>query len=84
MKWEEVRKIYPDKFVKLVVLNSHVEGNKEYVDDVAVIETVPEDEATKEFLRAKGNVLVYHTSKEDITIKIRNRIGLRGVFRNEN
>ena len=84
MKWEEVRKIYPDKFVKLEVLSSHIEGDKEYVDDVAVIDTVSEDEATKEFLKSKDNILVYHTSKEEIILKIRNRIGLRGVCRNEN
>ncbi|OCL25188.1 hypothetical protein U472_12520 [Orenia metallireducens] len=84
MKWEEVRKIYPDKFVKLEVLNSHIEGNQEYVDEVAVIDTVSEEDATKEFLKSKDNVLVYHTSKKDITLKIRSRIGLRGVFRNEN
>ena len=84
MKWEEVREIYPDKFVKLEVLDSHVEGNKEYIDEVAVIDTVPEDDATKELLKSEDNILVYHTSKEDITLKIRNRIGLRWVFRNEN
>ena len=84
MKWEEVRQIYPDKFVKLEVLDSHVEENKEYVDEVAVIDTVSEDDATKELLKSEDNILVYHTSKEDITLKIRNRIGLRGVFRNGN
>ncbi|WP_018248365.1 hypothetical protein [Orenia marismortui] len=84
MKWEEVRKIYPDKFVKLEVLDSHIDGNKEYVDEVAVIDTVSEDNATKEFLKSKDNILVYNTSKEDITLEIRSRIGLRGVFRNEN
>ena len=84
MKWEEVRQIYPDKFVKLEVLDSHVEGNKEYVDEVAVIDTVSEDDATKELLKSEDNILVYHTSKKDITLKIRNRIGLRGVFRNGN
>ena len=84
MKWEEVRQIYPDKFVKLEVLDSHIEGNKEYVDEVAVIDTVSEDNATKELLKSEEDILVYHTSKEDITLKIRNRIGLRGVFRNGN
>ena len=84
MKWEEVREIYPDKFVKLEVLDSHVEGNKEYVDEVAVIDTVAEDDVTKELLKSEDNILVYHTSKEDITLKIRNRIGLRRVFRNRN
>lgn len=84
MEWKEVRKIYPDKFVKLEVLDSHIEEDKEYIDEVAVIDTVSEENATKEFLQSKDDILVYHTSKKDITMKIRSRIGLRRVFKNEN
>jgi len=29
MKWEEVRKIYPDRFVKIQVLASHIEGTRD-------------------------------------------------------
>ncbi len=79
MKWKEVRNIYPDQFVKIEVLKYHVEDNQEYIDDIAVIGTITENEATKELLNSKGNVLVYHTSNENIILKIRNRIGLRRV-----
>ncbi|MDF9841782.1 hypothetical protein M2105_002799 [Paenibacillus sp. PastF-1] len=27
MQWEEVRKIYPNQYVKLQILASHTEGN---------------------------------------------------------
>ncbi len=37
MKWEEVRRIYPNKFVKVQILKSHLEGNNKIVDDMAVI-----------------------------------------------
>jgi hypothetical protein len=48
MKWEEVRNIYPDKFVKLQVLESHIEGNKRYIDDMAVIKVIKDNrEATE-------------------------------------
>lgn len=33
MKWEEVRKIYPNQYVKLQILASHVEGNTKFIDD---------------------------------------------------
>lgn len=79
MKWEEVRKIYPDQFVKLEVLESHIEDDKEVVDEVAVIKPIEESEATQELLKSKDNKLVYHTSNKEIVLKIRNRLGLRRI-----
>ena len=77
MKWNEVRDIYPNRFVKFEVLEFHVEDDKEFIDDIAVIGPVSDDEATKELLNAKGNILIYHTSKEDVVLKLRTRIGLK-------
>ncbi|MDF2663725.1 MAG: hypothetical protein K0Q94_6516 [Paenibacillus sp.] len=37
MQWEEVRKIYPDQYVKLQILEFRIEGNTKYVDEVALI-----------------------------------------------
>lgn len=84
MKWNDVRNIYPDQFVKFEVLKSHVEKDKEYVDEIAVIGSVNDNDATKELLKAKDNILVYHTSKDNVVLKIRMRIGLRRVIKNEN
>ena len=72
MKWEEVRQIYPDKFVKVEVLDSHIKGDKKLIDEVAVIDTVSDDNATKELLKSKEDILVYHTSKESFALEIRN------------
>ncbi len=83
MKWSEVRKLYPNQFVKIQVLKSHLEEDKEYIDDMAVIGRVIDFDATKELLNSKGDTLVYHTSKERIVLQIRNRIGLRRLFKNE-
>ncbi|MCG8502721.1 MAG: hypothetical protein MJB12_20235 [Firmicutes bacterium] len=80
MKWEEVRKIYPDKFVKLQVLHDHIENEVRYIDDVAVICSFESDrEATRELVRAKNNIIVYHTGREKIEIPIRRIFGFRGV-----
>jgi len=80
MKWQDVRKLYPDQFVKIEVLDSHTEKGKKFVDDVAVIEPVNESNATKELLNSKNNTLVYHTSKEKIVLEIRDGLGLRRVI----
>ena len=80
MKWKDVRKLYPDQFVKIEVLDSHTEKGKQFIDDVAVIEPVNESNATKELLNSKNNTLVYHTSKENIVLEIRDGLGLRRVI----
>lgn len=77
MKWQDVRKAYPNQFVKIEILKSRIEDDRQIIEDVAVIDTIDEKEATKELLASKGNMLVYHTSKSDLLVKIRNRIGLR-------
>ena len=80
MKWDEVRKKYPDQFVKIEILKSHIEDGKQYVDEVAVIEPVNDTEATEELLKSKENIIVYHTSKKQIVLEIRDGLGLRRVI----
>lgn len=80
MKWEEVRKIYPNKFVKLQILDSHIEGNVRHIDDMAVIKAFDDNkEATRELVRAKDDILVYHTEKDKIEVEIKQIFGYRGV-----
>jgi len=81
MKWEEVRKIYPNKFVKLQILQSHIDGNIRYIDDMAVVKAFDDDkEATRELVRAKDDVLVYHTGREKIEVEIKQIFGYRGAI----
>ncbi|MFZ3132432.1 MAG: hypothetical protein WA125_15390 [Desulfosporosinus sp.] len=81
MKWNEVRKIYPDRFVKIQILESHVQNNIRYIDDMAVIQAFEDDkEATRELVRAKDEILVYHTRKEKIEVPIKQIFGFRGAI----
>ena len=81
MKWDEVRKIYPDKFVKLQILESHIENNIRYIDEMAVIKAFEDDkEATRELVRAKDDIIVFHTGKVKIEIEIKNIFGYRGAI----
>ncbi|MDR0271136.1 hypothetical protein [Paenibacillus sp.] len=77
MKWEEVREIYPNQFVKFEILHLEEQNNEQIIDDVAVIGPIKEEDATKELLNSKNNTLVYHTSKDQVVVKIRKAIGLR-------
>lgn len=81
MKWDEVRKIYPDKFVKIQILESHMWGNIRHIDDMAVIKAFDDNkEATRELVRAKDDILVYHTGKDKIEVEIKQIFGYRGVI----
>ena len=84
VKWKEIRGIYPNQFVKFEVLKSHIEEDREYIDEISVIGPVDDEHATKELLTSPKGILVYHTSKESIILKIRSRIGLRRAPKYEN
>jgi hypothetical protein len=77
VKWQEVRDIYPNQFVKFEILHSEEMNNQETIDDVAVIGPIKDENATRELLNSKENTLVYHTSKDQIIVKIRKSNRLR-------
>lgn len=56
MKWEEVRKIYPNKFVKIQIIDSKTEGNKRCIVDIskAVHESTEPVILTKKWLWRYG------------------------------
>lgn len=81
MKWQEVRKLYPNKFVKIKVLEAHVEGSYKIVDEMAVIQSFEDNkQATKELVKSKDDVVVYHTANEKIMIELRSIKGYRGII----
>ena len=80
MKWEEVRKLYPDQYVKLNILDYYLENDRKVVTDVALINVIEDSKlATKELLKSKGNTIVYHTGSDKIVIELRTPTGLRGM-----
>jgi hypothetical protein len=84
MKWSEVREIYPNQFVKLKVLSSYIESGQEFFEDIAVIEPVSDELASKELLQSKGDQLVYHTANENIVLEVRQDVVLRRLDYHEN
>jgi hypothetical protein len=77
VKWQEVQNIYPNQFVKFEILHSEETDNQEIIDEVAVIGPIKDENATRELLSSKDNTLVYHTSKDQIIVKIRRSNSLR-------
>lgn len=71
--------MYPDQFVKLKVLSSHIKNGQEIIEDMAVMTPVLNELATKELLKSKGDELVYHTIHENIVLEIRQDVGLRSI-----
>ncbi|MBM7649956.1 hypothetical protein JOC78_002940 [Bacillus ectoiniformans] len=71
MKWQEARELFPDQFLLVSILDYHIEEDKKIVDEVAPIRPVTDDEANKEFFRAKEGTCVYHTSNEQFIIHLR-------------
>jgi len=80
MKWEDVRNLYPNQYVKLNILDFYLEHDRKIVTDVALINVIEDSKlATKELLKSKGDTIVYHTGSEKIVIEMRNPTGLRGM-----
>ena len=78
MKWQEVRELYPNKFVKIEVIESHMVEEKEYVDEVAVIKAIEDSkEAMREFIKCKNKEVIYSTKNKEFIIDVVKHIGIR-------
>jgi len=85
MKWNEIREKYPDKFVLLKALKSHVNGNKKIVDEVALVKIIQNPKEANEILiRTKGDTFVFHTSKDELSLTIVQNHVYRGINNYEN
>ena len=81
LKWQEVRQLHPDRFVKMQILKSRIEDQTRFIEDVAVIQAFEDEQtATRELVRSKDDILVYHTMKEQIEIEIKPLFGFRGNY----
>lgn len=79
MTWEDIRKTYPNTFVKLQILSSHLEKSNRIIDDMAVIKVIDDNEAvTKELMKCNEGTVVYHTANENIIIEVKNIRRYRG------
>jgi len=76
--WEEARKMYPEQFVKFEIVNSHIVGDKEFIDEIDIICNYKDGkEAMKEFLKRKEGEFIYSTKNEKVIIDLVKNIGIR-------
>ncbi|MCT4594773.1 MAG: hypothetical protein N4A57_10970 [Anaeromicrobium sp.] len=77
MKWNDVRALYPNQWVKLRILNSHKDNGYLYIDDMEILKIISDDkEATLELTHSTGNSIVFHTSHDVIKTKLIKNLGL--------
>lgn len=78
MQWSEVQRMFPDKFVLLEDLKSHVENGTVVIEEVAVIRPLADGkEVTQELRKCKGTKFIYHTSKPNIVVPIHTKPNIR-------
>lgn len=82
MQWEEVRRLYPNTWVHLQSIKSHIEKEKKIVHEVAVIRAIESDrEATRVLIKCKDDTFVYHTSKPNIVLNMIQKPSYRGYIK---
>ena len=85
MVWSEIREKYPNKFVLLKALKSHVDKGEKVVDEVALVKIIESSKEAGELLiRSKGDTFVFHTSKNELSLTIVQNPVYRGIDNYEN
>lgn len=83
MKWNEARKVYPNKWLLFEAIEARSEGGKRVVEELSVINIYDNGkEAIKEYAEKhkkdkSREMYVYHTKNEQLIIEERNWIGVR-------
>lgn len=80
MLWSAVRELYPNQFVYLKDLQSHMRDGKLYIDEVAIIRPLSDPRETMQALKtAKDKNFIYHTSNENIVMDVVMKPMVRGI-----
>ncbi len=80
MQWSEVRTLYPDQFVCLEDLSTHMEDGQLHVEDVAIIRPLANTRETWDaFKSAHDRRFIYHTSREQIVMDVVTKPLIRGL-----
>lgn len=78
MRWEEVRKLHPNSFVKISILESYVIDDSEYVLDLYLHYVIENSsDVFNELKRCNTKQIVYSTYHEDLVIKTSMCYGFR-------
>lgn len=85
MKWEEIRRHYPDQWLLVEAIKAHSESGKRILEQISVVSTFPDSVTamrgyTKLHREAPERELyVFHTDRETLDIVERRWLGIRGI-----
>jgi hypothetical protein len=83
MKWDDVRKAYPDQWLVIEALEAHTEAGQRVLDRISVIESCPDGEAAMTSYRRLHSeypmreLYFVHTGREILDIRERRWVGVR-------
>ncbi|MGB9669498.1 MAG: hypothetical protein ACPL3P_05125 [Anaerolineales bacterium] len=83
MKWDEVRKVYPDQWLIIEAIKAHSEAGHRLLDKIAVLETCEDGmSALKRYRELRQTYpdheyYYVHTSREELDIYERQWLGIR-------
>lgn len=85
MTWEQIRATYPDRWVLMEPLKSHIEGDRHIFEELSVLDTVPDGgslfpryrELRREF--PGRDIVFYHASNPRMEIKMMPFAGVRAA-----
>jgi hypothetical protein len=86
MCWSDVRERYPDQWLVVEATEAHSEGDRRFVDRLAVVELCPDGEAAMQTYRRlhrlhpDRELYFVHTSRPELTITERHWAGIRGTY----
>ncbi|WP_407984340.1 hypothetical protein [Priestia abyssalis] len=84
LKWTEIRKRYPDKFVLVEAVSAYSKENKRIIEEMSVLEEHTSSNSAwsgyKKLHRElpERELYIFHTSKEQIEVEEQHFIGVRG------
>jgi hypothetical protein len=83
MRWEEVRKAYPNQWLIIEALEAHSEADRRLLDKIAVVETCTDGKTALQRYRAlriahpDREYYYLHTSRKELDIHERQWLGIR-------
>lgn len=85
MEWEEVREVYPDKWVVFEAINAYTADSNRIIEDIAVIDVYNEsmeafhrhNELQKQ--KQSREFYFFHTSRTELDIQDKRWMGLRKI-----
>ena len=85
MKWSEIRHRYPDQWLLIEAIEARSEPGQRIVEDIAVLDSYPDSvSAMKRYTSLhheapQRELYVFDTDREELDIRERRWLGIRGV-----